>query len=102
MSEEATALEDSTPLDAAPPSSGAGVLSASLVVAVVITLPLHLAALRGEASVSSAMVAFAIALSVLLTLGALLTWLVSAIDGDPTSHTGGHDEDGPDHRIVPC
>lgn len=94
--------DEPTVLDAAPPTTGAGAVSASLVVALVVTLPLHLAALRGEATASTAVAAFAIALAALWALGALLTWLVSAIDGDPAPAPRGHDSDDPDHRIVSC
>lgn len=94
--------DEPTVLDTAPPTTGAGAVSVSLVVALVITLPLHLAALRGEGPASTAVAAFAIALAALWALGALLTWLVSAIDGDPAPAPRGHDEDDPDHRIVPC
>lgn len=94
--------EETAVPETAPTSTGAGVLAASLVVAVVITLPLHLSALRGEASVSGAMAAFAIALAVVWALGAALTWVISAVDGDPIPMQGGNDEDSSDHRIVPC
>lgn len=96
MSDETAVLEP------APATTGAGVLAGSLVVAVVVTLPLHLSALRGEASVAGAMAAFAVALAVVWVLGAVLTWVIAAVDGDPAPVQGGPLEDDGDHRIVAC
>lgn len=104
MSEEPTESESETEstTGALPVASGGGVAAACLFVALLVTLPLHLAALRGEGSVPTALIAFSVALAVLWILSAVLTWLVGAIDGEPAPAPRGHDDEDPDHRIVPC
>lgn len=102
MSEELTETESESATEALPVASGGGVAAACLFVALAVTLPLHLAALRGEGSVPTALIAFSVALAVLWILSAVLTWLVGAIDGEPAPAPRGHDDEDPDHRIVPC
>jgi hypothetical protein len=85
-----------------PPIPASPVLPASLALAVVVSSPLHLAALRGEGSVPMAAIGFLVAFAGAMVLSALATWMVSAVDGEVPEATGGPEGDDSDRRIMPC
>lgn len=85
-----------------PPVPAGAALPASLTLAVLVTTPLHMSALRGDGSVATAAIGLLVAFAGALLLSALATWMVSAVDGDVPSAVGGNDGDDRDRRIMSC
>jgi hypothetical protein len=100
--DESESREEVAEDTALPPVPAGAALPASLALAVLVTTPLHLSALRGEGSVTTAAIGLLVAFAGALALSALATWMVSAVDGDVPRAVGGNDGDDGDRRIVSC